>query len=116
MLDSYGAPDRISCAEAWVTPESRLARYVRPDEMHQAFNFDFLDARWDATAISAVIEDSLRSNDNVGAPTTWVLSNHDVVHARARARPEPAAPYQVTADDPQPDAVLGLRRRARRPR
>ena len=44
VLESYGEPDRILCAEAWVTPAHRLARYVRPDEMHQAFNFDFLDA------------------------------------------------------------------------
>ena len=89
VLDAYGEPDRILCAEAWVKPDHRLARYVRPDEMHQAFNFDFLDAHWDATAISRVIESSLRSNDAVGAPTTWVLSNHDVVRHASQARPRP---------------------------
>ena len=26
----------------------RLARYVRPDEMHQAFNFEYLEAAWTA--------------------------------------------------------------------
>ncbi|GAA4408027.1 glycoside hydrolase family 13 protein [Fodinibacter luteus] len=112
VLDSYGSPDRILCAEAWVTPESRLARYVRPGEMHQAFNFDFLDAHWAATALTTVIESSLRSNDAVGAPTTWVLSNHDVVRHASRlgldqSRPRPNG---IRAGDPQPDAELGLRR------
>jgi len=36
LLDTY-SPDRILVAEAWVQPLSRLARYVRRDEMHQAF-------------------------------------------------------------------------------
>jgi alpha-glucosidase len=34
--------DRMLVAEAWVEPAERLARYVRKDEMQQAFNFDFL--------------------------------------------------------------------------
>ncbi len=112
VLDSYGEPDRILCAEAWVKPVQRVARYVRGDEMHQAFNFEFLDAHWDARQLRTVIEASLRSNDAVGAPTTWVLSNHDVVRHASRlgldqSRPRPNG---IRADDPQPDAVVGLRR------
>src|SRR5690606_42098456 len=53
--------DHILVAEAWVSPPERLARYVRPDEMHQAFNFDFLETGWDAEGLSAVIADSYRS-------------------------------------------------------
>ncbi len=30
VLDEYGSPDRILCAEAWVRPPERLAHYVRP--------------------------------------------------------------------------------------
>lgn len=53
FFEGYAVPggtsaDRILCAEAWVQPEERLARYVRPDEMHQAFNFEFLEAPWRA--------------------------------------------------------------------
>ncbi len=112
VLDTYGEPDRILCAEAWVKPAHRLARYVRADEMHQAFNFDFLDAHWDARQLRTVIESTLRSNDGVGAPTTWVLSNHDVVRHASRlgldqSRPRPNG---IRAGDPQPDAVVGLRR------
>ena len=50
LLNSY-SPDRILVAEAWVQPLSRLARYVREDEMHQAFNFDYLETDWDAAAL-----------------------------------------------------------------
>ncbi|KRE62411.1 alpha-amylase [Nostocoides sp. Soil756] len=112
VLDSYGAPDRILCAEAWVKPEDRLARYVRPDEMHQAFNFDFLETPWDAARITAVVESSLRHNDAVGAPTTWVLSNHDVVRHASRLGLDQSRPRTngIRADEPQPDAALGLRR------
>ena len=39
---------RTFVAEAWVTPPERLARYLRPDELHCAFNFDALKAPWDA--------------------------------------------------------------------
>ena len=115
VLDSYGEPDRILCAEAWVTPDTRLALYVRSDEMHQAFNFDFLETPWDAARIAAVVESSLRVNDEVGAPTTWVLSNHDVVRHASRLGLDQSLPRPngITADAPQPDAVLGLRRRPR---
>ncbi len=112
VLDSYGEPDRILCAEAWVTPVERLVRYVRPDEMHQAFNFDFLECSWDASALRPVIEASLRANDGVGAPTTWVLSNHDVGRHTAGLgldQSEPR-PNGIQEEDPQPDAALGLRR------
>jgi len=117
ILDSYTDPadpdsERILCAEAWVQPAERLARYVRPDEMHQAFNFPFLDTHWNARAYQVVIESSLRSNDSVGAPTTWVLSNHDVLRHASRFGIDQIGyrPNGIGADDPQPDAPLGLRR------
>ncbi len=83
IADSYADP-RIFVSEAWVTPPERLARYVRPDELHTTFNFDFLKAAWDATAMRKVIDDSTAMLADVGAPTTWVLSNHDVVRHRTR--------------------------------
>jgi alpha-glucosidase len=77
LLDSYEG-ERIGVAEAWAPTPERLARYVRPDELHQAFNFHYLSADWDAEAKRRVIEESLRTAELAGAPTTWVLSNHDV--------------------------------------
>ncbi|MEJ7651322.1 MAG: glycoside hydrolase family 13 protein [Nakamurella sp.] len=103
---------RMMVAEAWVSPPSRLARYVRADEMQQSFNFDFLTARWSGPDLRAVIESSLRAVESVGAPATWVLSNHDVIrHASRLALPgDEARPGGIGADDPQPDVELGLRR------
>jgi alpha-glucosidase len=92
ILDSYPG-DRMAVAEAWVSPPTRLGRYVAADEFHQAFNFDFLMAPWSAAAYREVIDDCLAASAIVGATTTWVLSNHDVKRhptrlgslARARA-------------------------------
>src|SRR5690606_24670423 len=77
ILDSYPG-ERIGVAEAWVPSAERLARYLRPDELHQAFNFHFLEADWSASIFRGVIDESLEAVAGVNAPSTWVLSNHDV--------------------------------------
>jgi alpha-glucosidase len=112
VLDEYDDPTRILCGEAWVQPVERLMRYVRPTEMHQSFNFDFLMCPWDASELVATITESLAAAASVGAPTTWVLSNHDVVrHASRLGLPEIHGRINgIRAEDPQPDAELGLRR------
>lgn len=110
ICDEY-SPDRILVAEAWVQPLSRLSHYVRPDEMHQAFNFQFLETGWYAPIFQDVITRSLQLNNRVGAPTTWVLSNHDVIrHASRFGLAGGKRPNGIGIDDPQPDAPLGLRR------
>ncbi|MDF2092891.1 glycoside hydrolase family 13 protein [Knoellia sp. 3-2P3] len=112
ILNSYGHPDRILCAEAWVEPQERAVMYVRSDEMHQAFNFDFLGTAWRADDLRAVIASSLQAADSVGAPSTWVLSNHDVVrHASRLGLPVGSKrPNGISAADPQPERELGLKR------
>lgn len=108
------ARERILVAEAWVHPPERGAAYVRPDEMHQAFNFDYLRAPWDAAELRSVITGSLHHNTAVEAPTTWVLSNHDVVrHVSRLGLPDATTSFSaagIGSGDPQPDAELGLRR------
>ncbi|MFD8548947.1 alpha-amylase family glycosyl hydrolase [Streptomyces sp. NPDC059649] len=87
LLDGYGADHGkqvIGVAEAWAPTPERLALYVRPDELHQAFNFQFLNTPWRADALRRVIDASLAATTSVGAPTTWVLSNHDVVRHTTR--------------------------------
>ena len=80
--------------------------------MHQAFNFDFLGTAWRADDLREVITSSLQAADSVGAPSTWVLSNHDVVrHSSRLGLPVGAKrPNGISAQDPQPDRELGLRR------
>ena len=111
ILNEYDG-ERAMVAEAWVADPTRMARYVRPDEVHQSFNFGFLTALWDATAQRTAITDSLMAMDEVGATTTWVLSNHDVVRHASRlglAVPGTFGPG-IGSDDPQPDRAAGLRR------
>lgn len=112
VLDSYSGA-RILAAEAWVSPLSEMAKWVRPDEMHQAFNFAYLETDWDAEGLRSVIDASLHEFAAVGAPSTWVLSNHDVVRHATR--------LSLGAENPQghgvgpkspglPDRAEGLRR------
>ena len=115
LADEYEDP-RVFVAEAWVHNAERLANYVRSDELHTAFNFDFLLAPWLATEMRAAIETSLDAHDLVGAPPTWVLSNHDTVRevSRYARRPEDAGSAHRLQDllDLPADFDLG-RRRAR---
>lgn len=105
-------PEVALIAEAWVEPLSRMALYVRPDEMQQAFNFSYLTAGWGAESAREVITDSLREMGAVGATTTWVLSNHDVIRhvSRFGLDGKGRGANGVFATDPQPDAARGLRR------
>jgi alpha-glucosidase len=107
--------DRKFVAEAWVADPERLARYLREDGLHTAFNFDFLMCAWDAEQLRAVIDATLAAHAVVGAPATWVLSNHDVVrHVTRYGRAETGSP---AADEEQRrlygspvDLELGTRR------
>jgi alpha-glucosidase len=83
VLDSYD-DQRIGVAEAWAPTTERLAAYTRPGELHQAFNFHYLSAGWDAATLRDVITSTLDAASQVGAPATWVLSNHDVVRHVSR--------------------------------
>ncbi|WP_404821140.1 glycoside hydrolase family 13 protein [Kocuria marina] len=111
VLQEYPG-DRMLVVEAWVGPAERLARYVRPDEAQQAFNFDFLVAGWHRDRMRDTIEISLRANAAVGAPSTWVLSNHDTVRHASRygLSSRTAYPNGIGAQDEQPHAGQGLRR------
>jgi len=106
--------DRVLCAEAWVEPLAKAALWVRPDEMHQAFNFSYLGTPWDAERLRDVIDESIAAFTGVGAPSTWVLSNHDVVRHTSRYGlstygASPASGIGPNTED-KPDDVLGLRR------
>ena len=80
ILDSYSG-DRMAVAEAWVSPASRIARYLRHDELANSFNFDFLTSPWDVTTLRERIDSSLAAIKEVGAPASWVFNNHDVVRS-----------------------------------
>lgn len=111
VLQEYPG-DRILVVEAWVGPAPRLARYVRPDEAQQAFNFDFLISGWHRDRMRDTVDASLRAYYEVGAPCTWVLSNHDTVRHASRygLGSRTAYPNGIGAQDEQPHHGQGLRR------
>ncbi|EME66359.1 alpha-glucosidase/amylase family protein [Rhodococcus ruber BKS 20-38] len=110
IADEYG-PDRMFVAEAIVRSPERLARYVRPGELHTAFNFDFPRAGWDPTALREAVDRSREALREVGAPTTWVLSSHDETrHLTRFGRAETSTlPMTLTAATDS-DLTLGTRR------
>jgi alpha-glucosidase len=111
IADEYEG-DRVFAAEAWVSNPVRLARYLRPDELHTAFNFHFLEATWQAKAMREAIDDSFAALGPIGAPVTWVLSNHDVVrHVSRFGRPVHAQSRHLgLVRDVPVDLELGIRR------
>ena len=105
--------DRVLCAEAWLDTLDKIALWVRPDEMHQAFNFGYMFTDFKAKKLRRIVDESMTAFGGVGAPSTWVLSNHDVVRHASR--------LALTSDSPQgagigplspgkPDRLTGLRR------
>ena len=83
IADSYEEP-RVLVGEIWLPDAERFARYLRPDELHTAFNFDFLACPWEPGPMRASIESALAAHAPVDAPATWVLSNHDVTRPVTR--------------------------------
>ncbi|WP_406198799.1 glycoside hydrolase family 13 protein [Streptomyces sp. NBC_01017] len=105
--------DRSFVAEAWADTPERLAAYVRRDGLHTAFNFDFLMSSWHPKDLRAVIDGSLEMLGAVGAPATWVLSNHDVVrHLSRYGRKATKRWVANTSYEPEGplDLELGIRR------
>ena len=117
VFNSYDPP-RTAVAEAWVIP-SRRARYASAEGLGQAFNFDLLEADFDATAFRDVITFNLELAAESGSSTTWVFSNHDVVRHATRYGLPPRAGSTVKqgtewllsgGTTPALDTELGLRR------
>ncbi|WP_328690522.1 glycoside hydrolase family 13 protein [Streptomyces phaeochromogenes] len=81
IADEY---DGVFVGEVWLPDSERFARYLRPDELHTAFNFSFLSCPWEAARLRAAIDDTLAEHAPVGAPATWVLCNHDVTRTVTR--------------------------------
>jgi alpha-glucosidase len=107
--NSYDPP-RVFVAEAWVSSVTRLAQYLRPECLHTAFDFHTTRCRWDVDELRVAITTSLDAHGSIGAPVTWVLSNHDIDrHVTRYGRGPTAHPLHGRPDDPV-DVELGTRR------
>jgi len=114
VMDAAGR-DIVSCGEIDL-PAERVARYLRPGELHTAFNFDFTARPWAAGPMRRSTEQTLASHGAVGAPATWVLGNHDLPRPTYRLGildgPPGAERIDAWTRSYQTDQTLG-RRRAR---
>ena len=112
IADGY-EEQRTLIGEVWLPDADRLARYLRPDELHTAFNFDFLACPWEPGAMRASIESALSAHAPVDAPATWVLSNHDVTRPVTRyGRADTSFAFETKREGTPTDLDRG-RRRAR---
>jgi len=110
IADSYPG-GRALVGEVWLPDRQRFANYLRPDELHTAFNFDFLGCAWDATALRESIDGTLAAHAPVGAPATWVLSNHDVTrHVTRYGRADTRFSFAAKREGIPTDLELGTRR------
>ncbi len=82
VMDSYDG-DRMAVIETGAEDDI-VALFLRPDEMHLAFNFRFVHAGFDGSDLREAIDSSLAANATVGAPTTWVTDNHDTPRSVTR--------------------------------
>ena len=110
VADGYDEP-RVLVGEVWLPDAERLSRYVRPDELHTVFNFDFLTCPWDRDRLRASIESSLSLHAAVEAPATWVLSNHDVTRPVTRyGRADTSFSFESKREGTPTDLERGTRR------
>ncbi|MGW0140563.1 glycoside hydrolase family 13 protein [Streptomyces calvus] len=108
IADEYGA---VFVGEVWLPDTERFARYLRPDELHTAFNFSFMTCPWDAARLRASIDETLAEHAPVGAPATWVLCNHDVTRTVTRyGRADTGFDFATKAFGTPTDLALGTRR------
>lgn len=91
-------PPRTAVAEAWVHA-TRRGRYASPEGLGQAFNFDLLQASFDALEFREIITRNLAEAKETGASSTWVFSNHDVVrHATRYGLPQGTGKHAGSQD------------------
>ncbi|MFE0732474.1 glycoside hydrolase family 13 protein [Streptomyces antibioticus] len=97
--------DRLLVGEVSVPTAREHARYVRPDELHQAFFFDLLGAPWNADAFRKVVSEAMQDIAGTGSTVTWVLNNHDQIRTVTRygePAPEGSGPGPVAKVPPAP--------------
>ncbi|SDL73642.1 glycoside hydrolase family 13 protein [Streptomyces wuyuanensis] len=108
VADAYGG---VFVGEVWLPDSERFARYLRPDELHTAFNLGFLACPWAPARLRRTIDEALAEHAPVGAPATWVLCNHDVTRTVTRyGRADTGFDFATKSFGTPTDLTLGTRR------
>ena len=75
LFNQYDPP-RVAVAEANVSAEA-LVKYASTEELGQSFNFELLEANFNAYDFKTIIDRAINSSKKNGSSTTWCLNNHD---------------------------------------
>src|SRR3954462_6036927 len=75
ICDEY--PDTMLVGEVCLADLEQVALYSRPDEMHQSLSFRLLKSPWSTESFADAVRTALDAFEEVGAPVSWVLGNHD---------------------------------------
>lgn len=114
VMDAYPG-DRMAVIETGA-PDEVVALFLRPDEMHLAFNFRFVMAGLDGPSVRRAIDESIAATAHVGAPVTWVTDNHDTPRSVSRLAVDAVLTGAYLPDSftvpgaPAPNPALGVRR------
>jgi alpha-glucosidase len=110
VADRYDG-GRILLGEVGVDDPVRLVEYLKPDALHAAFNFGFMASPWSASSFRTVIDATLEAHREVGAPSSWVLSNHDAMrHVTRFGRSSTERRHREPLGAVESDFALGTRR------
>ena len=111
VADSYPGT-RVLVGEVWLADQARFAQYLRPDEMHTAFNFDFMARPWDARELRESIDMTLAAHRPGRRPR-----HLGAVQPRRHAAGHPLRPrgqlvrlHRQAVRHARPTSTLGLRR------
>ncbi|CAN2169377.1 AmyA Glycosidases [Candidatus Nanopelagicaceae bacterium] len=111
LFNQYDPP-RVAVAESYV-PADRLALYASPEELGQAFNFELLNANFNAHEYKTVVDRAFKQAQSIGSSTTWCLNNHDQMRPATKYGLLPTVDqirWKNSAGTTSPiDAELGLR-------
>ena len=95
LADSYDPP-RVFVAEAWVAIAGAAGRLPAARRAAHRLRLRLRARAVGRAGAAADREASLAAHDSVGAPVTWVLSNHDITrHVTRLGRPQPKGAVQV---------------------
>ncbi len=88
LLDSYD--DRMMVGEIYL-PNDRLMTYYGAalDECHLPFNFQLINAKWDAQTVRRLV-DQYEADLPPGGWPNWVMGNHDQHRLATRVGPQQA--------------------------
>jgi len=81
LTDHYS--ERYLVGETFLSSPEKTATYSSDELLHAAFNFNFLNSKWDAQRFKAQIKvwDGIMGNNKW---PTWVLNNHDNPRSASR--------------------------------